>query len=516
MKKDDFGTRNNMRKCPIGRISNVVRIERARGAKQSAGVRDTKKRVRNSEKFQEEKEMKKITKRILTVALALTMMMGMVLSVSAVPVPAPPALNEDGVAMFQKVLQVPAGVAQPEDDFDFEFEAKGVLAADGTLITTTTAPGYVAPSSMPAIGTITIEDTDLALDSDTVVSGFQIFKGNKDALAAFDADDFPHAGVYLYHVKEKPPTTLNPNMTYSIAEYDMYVYVSNVDSATPDGTLKIDDVGFRITQFETTGLVQPPVATPAAVTPTPMPGSNTTAPKDNPVFTNRFAPPADLEVNKKVTGEFADTERAFIYTLVINRPQAVADASTAAETYVGSIYNAGNATPVGTVTVSFAQGAILGAITSSTVTTQNGTFLLKHNQTLDFLDTSVNPIVTDPGVRDGLPAGSTYALTEAGTPGYTVAVDIWNNEDAGDPKTETQPALAGTSGNPLTINNTTTGGTRALTLGDGQNRSEWLNTYQVVTPTGILLNNLPFILLIVVAVGGFVLYIASKRRKASN
>lgn len=459
--------------------------------------------------------MNKFTKKIVVGALALMAVMSMTLSVSATPTPqaTPPALQSNTEkAIIQKVFQIPVGVDLTDDEFGFEFEAKGLLDDKGVLLASGDKD-YIDPTTMPVLGTAGVVTIDTFL-LDSIVNGYQIFKGDIDALAGVATTEWEHAGVYLYHIKEVVPVSTdplyNPNMVYSIAEYDMYVYVVNDDLV--EETLKVRDVGFRITKNERPNLAQPVITPLPTVTPTQVPGANTSAPKDNPVFTNRYTPPVDLEIMKDVAGDFADTTKYFEYTLVINRPQAAADLSTGEENYYGAIFSAYSqeSPPIilDTVTVTFAQGATLGVVTSTTITgTQNGTFLLKHGQVLDFYRQDGE---IDPGERTGLPAGSTYTLTETGTPGYTATAYIFNNDLYS--ITETK---VGTRGDSLTADGTGNP-LEALTLGDKSNGIDWENEYQTITPTGILLDNLPFILLILVAVCGLVGSIAIRRKRAKK
>ena len=442
------------------------------------------------------KKWKQLAKIVLTSVMALVMVMGYGMNISAAPIAPPPSHNTDGKALIQKVLQVPVGSQKPTESYTFTFVREGVTDADGTLITSSTAPGYVAPTAMPNLSA-TVLATSLLPDTPAIVGGFQIFKGNVDALDTIDPDDFPRAGVYVYTVTETNGGT--PNIDYSEAEYEMYVYVTNNTAMTG---LEIDNVGFRIVAND--GIKITTDSLPTAVVADPTTGTNSTNAKAAPIFTNKYNPPVDLEVQKTVVGPFADTTRDFIYTLVINRPQTTANLD-GNKTYIGTIYE-GSVATADTVMVTFIGIATQGIVTTSNTKAGTGEFLLKHGQTLDFLDG-----LPEAGVREGLPAGSTYTLTEAGTAGYTASVEIWNAEATMSSSTETLP---GTLNTTLTISQTTAGGVRALTLGDAVNRTEWTNTYQTISPTGILINNLPYILLIVVAIGGFAGYIVSKRRQA--
>ena len=499
-------------------------------------------------KFQEEKEMRKVTKRILTIVLALTMVMGMVLSVSASAIPAPDPLDTEGTAMIQKALKLPNGFNVPAIDYRFLFTPIGVTNdSDGEIITSGN-PGYIAATAMPQIGAtdatdapagtrkgiVTIEDGDLAKSTD--VDGMQMWKGSVDALTAegmVAGNSFPHAGVYKYTVSEinegaAPGTGLNPNMKYSKASYEMYVYVENVITTDPvldkPESLIIKNVGFRIMSVDGDDITTETMP-PMLGSSDPDTGTSSKFPKHEPVFTNRFDPPVNLQSDKTVAGQFADTEKLFSYKLTVTRPKAAADVDED-QIYIGTIYAPdgpdGDTDPdvIGTVTVTFTGTSQTGVVTSSTTppaaaVTAGAQFTMTHGQWLEFLeDNDPSTVGASNPNRTGLPAGSTYTIAEIGESRYTASVDVFNNTVNSTTKTETQP---GTYETTLLVDHTGVSPSDIpLTLGGGYNITKWTNTHTAVTPTGILLNNLPFILLIVVALGGFVLYIASKRRKASN
>ena len=433
-------------------------------------------------------------KKIVTVALALTMIMGTVLSVAAAEQPGLQKGDPTG-ATITKILQVPVGAAKPGEDFKFTFTAKGYASdEDGDLVANTTG------MPLPGIaGVVTIPNSSIG--AATPEGGYQIFKGSLDVFALpgtspiINGDSFPHAGIFIYEVQEIPPSPVTAGMKYSQAKYEMYVYVTNTSETAPTGALQIKDVGFRILATDGAGI--DPVGTtivPNSSDPDTQ-GIATDAPKQDPIFTNRYAQPADLEISKAVTGNFADTTKMFTYTLKVTRPQAAADIDDT-QSYVGTIYKMDGTpvTPGRTVTVSFTDNATEASVT----------FTLAHGEKVDFLPAPVGPAIVgvpNPGVQDGLPMGSTWELTETGAPRYWARVAYNNNGTTGS-------AAAPDEGDPLTIN--------ALTLGAGVNSAAWSNEHRDITPTGILMNNLPFILLIVVSIGGFVAYIANKRRKATN
>ena len=477
--------------------------------------------------------MNKIMKKIVTVVLALTMVIGTVMSVSAAVIPAPPNKQDDGAALIQKALKVPNGFEVPSLNFQFLFTPQGVTNDATGAVIVAGATGYVNPvTQMPRIGVeksgtttneaiVTILGTEVATGVSDPVDGMQMFKFSKNVFAATSGNavtgaSFPHAGVYKYIISEIDEESANPSMKYSNATYEMYVYVANkLDEDDPPAldtpeSRYIANVGFRIMSVDGDDITTETM--PALVTEDKETGTDSTYPKHEPVFTNRFDPPADLEVDKTVAGTYADITKMFNYKLTVKRPVAAANVDKD-QVYVGTIYDGATATTQ-TVTVTFTGTEVDGVVTSTTTPSTEGVaadaqFTLKHGQKLDFLDTPATP---EPDKRTGLPAGSTYTITEIGEARYTASAGIWNNSAS-----LTETATATSAGATLAIAATDiSGDNNSLVLGAGKNWTDWTNTHTDVTPTGILMNNLPFILLIVVSIGGFVGYIASKRRKASN
>ena len=54
----------------------------------------------------------------------------------------------------------------------------------------------------------------------------------------------------------------------------------------------------------------------------------------------------------------------------------------------------------------------------------------------------------------------------------------------------------------------------SLVGGEGLNSTAFTNAYDdnTITPTGIIINNLPFVLMVAIAGSGLALYVVSKRR----
>ena len=437
------------------------------------------------------KKWKQLTKTILASVMAFAMVAGYGASVSATPAP---ALQDDGRALLNKILEVAPGLELGATTFQFSIEPKGVVKddlADATRIDATKV------SIMPELGndgtyalgaTGNLSATSVAIDGTESPDGTTGYITRKftsgDALVAIGGNNvWPHAGVYVYEVTELPVANPAPSgeMDFSGASYQMVVYVENNTIAS--GGLTVTNVGFRaITDDEGTIVA---AEAPEATT-------GLTNAKSEPNFTNRYDKLVDLTISKEVMGDFADTTKGFSYTMSLTRPAG----HTGTDSYKGIIVDA-NGDPVkdSTNTVQTVSITFAGA-------TANATFVLSHGQSVQFEHKDPAPTGDFAG-QTGLPSGTKWVVTEAAAPGYKVAVSGESNGTTFSILQTTNPNTAVTI--PATGN---------LVLGEGDNFADWVNTRVDVTPTGILLNNLPYILLIVVALGGFAGYIVSKRRKA--
>lgn len=186
---------------------------------------------------------------------------------------------------------------------------------------------------------------------------------------------------------------------------------------------------------------------------------------DKILFTNTYRKNASLVIEKKTTGELADKTKQFNFTITFTKSATENSLSD----FVGTITRKGN--------------------TTEQVTCTNGKaeFTLADGEELTF---------------ENIPAGTKYSVTEKGEKdGYTASVKVINNGVQGEVSigTDEQDLVSSENGNYI---------------GENENRVEFENKYHEVPITGIFLNNLPFILMIGVAVVAFgTLAIFKKRRK---
>lgn len=266
-----------------------------------------------------------------------------------------------------------------------------------------------------------------------------------------DANLFPHAGVYVYRITETPGS--NMDITYSNASYDLKIYVVNAEG----GGLMIGGVEVYNEDDE-------------KVTP-PAPGPGETA-KANMMFTNKYIPsggnPDDpdakaLTVTNQVTGNLGDKTREFNYTLTITKLPVLVDQT---KTYMGTITNADGTTE--TVELRLNEPA---------------QFTLADGEYLEF---------------DDLPVGTVYTFTMEFDPTYKMTMAV----------------MSGSVAEPLiTVDELGEATKSDVLIGEGVNSVKTIYHKESTVPGGVVLNNLPFILLILVALCGFTGYIAYNRNK---
>ena len=188
---------------------------------------------------------------------------------------------------------------------------------------------------------------------------------------------------------------------------------------------------------------------------------------DKILFTNTYAKnDATLTIEKNTEGDYADKTRKFDFEITFTK-SPMSDQTT----FTGTI---------GAQSVEYTAG-------------QTKTFKLADGEKLVF---------------NNLPVGTTYMVKElAATDGYTPKVTVIENQTT-------------------TVTNKTVQETEALDtlkengknnlVGENENKVTFTNTYKDVAVTGIVMNNLPFILLVAVAIVAFVSLAVIKRRRTSG
>ena len=329
---------------------------------------------------------------------------------------------------------------------------------------TNTETANTQPTS--ACPAVTISPINVVVDGNTTYqsSGVRVPKANmSDAeLAAntqgvitfgsgnsTDAAAFPHAGVYAYTIAETAGNT------------------TGLDGNT-SGTDKLtyDSRTYLMRVYVVNG--QNGLEIQGITFQNPTTGEKVD--RSDVKFTNSYVETADdLEVMKEVAGAGGDQTKQFSFTVTFSAPSVVEtmpDGTTWDPTAISGVKNDAGSTSV--------------SVNSSGV----ATFTLAHGEKVTF---------------DNLPVGATYVVQETGLAGlgYTpTGVAVQNGE--------TRTAHVGARDTNYTSD--------SAFVGDNTNSYTITNTADNITVTGLVVNNLPIILLAVLAVAGVFGYRAMRRK----
>lgn len=373
-------------------------------------------------------------------------------------------VNNSGVAAdsyLMKYLEVGEGITIPDKTFTFTFTQTKYNGAD----VTDTYKAEIADVTMNT-KTGTWDKTN---DADDEASIYQK-KSMTDILAN---TTFPAAGVYTYTVAETKGST--DDFTYDEQKYVLNVYVKNDGTKTvevkksTDGTTEGEKVDVKKTDptkdAEETGTSDGTVTVQGFTFDNKYKKTNKKT-DDN---TEGY-----LNISKAVDGDYGDKTYGFEFAITLTAPR-LADATAKAKY---SIYNAdGTKADGGEMAYGSAQN-----------------FALKHDQTLRFyeIEAGTKYSVTEKLASSGVTKADQYTASAVAKVGGTdVTVDtVAKHED-------------------LTVETYVIDDDTA-TLDD----VAYTNTFDdSVSPTGILINNAPYIILALVAAGGMTFYVVKKRKE---
>lgn len=374
--------------------------------------------------------------------------------------------NSDATAMsngetnaqvsINKVLNIAEGITTPLANFTFTFTPKNGNSNNGVPYETINASnGQIADK------TINYSERDVLQPNQTSIK--------KETGNIFANVTYTHAGEYVYTVAEKQNDGWRAiqrgddaidSMTYDNRSYEMHVIVKNKQSSG----VYISSVYFKLVSTSSTAKVKPSEKgelykydlfvntyrkNAGKIT-------NPNEPTPNKPKPENFNPGAkSLVIKKLVEGDSADKTKDFTFKLTFTK------ASTDD------------------------QGTFVGQVGSTSYTFENGKekiITLHHDQSLVF---------------DNLPAGTRYKLVESGSQGYKATASYNEN---GVIRNQTGTASADFT-------------QTSILVGEKTNDNTITNSLPNVTPTGLLIDNLPFILMIGLGLAGFVV-LSKKRRQA--
>lgn len=308
--------------------------------------------------------------------------------------------------------------------------------------------GLVSTEALPTMPTISFAEAD---------------KGTITKREKVTFPNYQEAGKYEYTVIENqtatPPITdgAHEKMIMSKAEYTMDVYVSNAGNGFEISNIivnkKLDDKG------ETAeGKVD--------ISNTDKNGFN---------FTNTYVQEAGTGENPSNPGEDYKTYGSLNVSKTINGNGGTA--STTDEFSFQATFNFPAGTDASTL------GGVKANGTAITLTKGAYDFTLKNGKNEKFT---------------GLPVGTTMTVTESATPNYKGSANVTINGVNEDPIEATK------YNEVITVSN--------KKLGQKKNAVDVTNTYNNVPVTGIIMNNLPYIAMIVIGAAALVVYVQNKRK----
>ena len=281
---------------------------------------------------------------------------------------------------------------------------------------------------------------------------------------------FPEAGEYEYTVTETqtadPAVTdgKHEKMIMSNAEYTMDVYVTENEKTS---ALEISNIIVKRTKDDA--------------------GQNANGVKVTDIgdddnngfnFTNTYVQEAGTGTNPTNPDPDYTTYGSLDVSKIIKT-----DAADKADTNKEFAFTANFTFPTGTDGTTFGAKATIGDSTT-TITGASYTFKLKHNQNVKFT---------------GLPVGTKISVTESATPNYKGSAAVVINGTTQDPVTATKYDEA------LTVSD--------KSLGQKKNTVDVTNTYDYVPTTGIIMNTLPYVLMIALCGAALMAFVAFKRRR---
>ena len=426
-------------------------------------------------------------------------------------------------AAITKLLKVPHGVTVPQTDFTFVIKAISVDDANYSGNSAQTA-------NMPLVG----NDPDYTNATGTIKIAFGGSKTQneytryeagatdlyyQESSSLFKNTTWPHAGVYEYKITETKGNydKTNELLTYSDAEFTVRVYVKMVDNV-----LKITHIGTLMVVNDGGEKVEP--GDQYKLDPTPGGESG----KDNAkyftsqmIFTNKYwkhnggTDPKDpshwtLSVSKTVTGGFGDRTKYFDFNMTVTKPDLVAP-NPGPQKYKAYIVEYSDISKAYTVVQNLTGNGITtpdgtddnGPYINFTSGTQ-GSFKLRDNQYLAFMDAHV---------------GATYTVTEFKSTNYESTANVIYNGGVDKGGANYGPLTISLNDNKdLTIPllDTTTTINQTLYVGEKETGASFTNKNNEITTTGLNLNNLPFVGIIALALGSFIVYVVVKSTKKKS
>jgi hypothetical protein len=437
------------------------------------------------------KRLKELRRRLPAMALAAVMCMGTV--VSAFAASSGPIVNgtedQPAVAAITKKLTMPENTTIPDATFTFHFSPVSVDDVP------------VSDPTTSVLNDVTIVFS--SSDSHTLDSSTNTINVIKQSSNLFSGVTFPHAGKYEYTVTEEQSVVETvddgEDYTFSQAEYTFVVYVANGVNG-----LYVKGISSKI---EVADSSNEDAAVGDKVDPTPDGDPDVEGDYSKMIFTNIYTKtvntdPEDptiskvLTIGKNVTGDYADHSKYFPFDVKVNKPYIMPDPSDGSVKYVAYVVD-GSGNKV-TSTDNY------GDLASENVDSDGKAFIeftagdplliwLKHDQTLVFTNLTI---------------GANYSVMERAVPNYKPSYVLVKN--GGNPESDGNDEF----NSDLLVDELDSDlNSVGILIGGNENSVAFTNEYQDVEPMGVIVSNLPYVMILILAVGSFMAFVVVKSRK---
>lgn len=358
-----------------------------------------------------------------------------------------------------KTIKKDLGTTTPGVGFVYEFEKFKFNESTDT-------------ENLPAIADATVSFTSSSTES-TVNDVVTVTESTTITLPSVGTGGFSKAGEYVYNITETAPTMSGTDTFTTAPEaYRMHVYVINGTSG-----LELKGVAVYKTITENGNVVETDKIDGDESGST-IPFSGVYRKIAGSGVENATDPYASFTLSKTTTGDLADLTQKFEFTLNFKSSSLHTDS----QTYNYKVLDKDD----------------------NPVSGKSGQFTLAGAGSEDHFE--VNLKHGEKVVVENLPTGTTFHGLETGYGSYTPSVVVTSNGASAE-------KFDGSQGNDLVISTSNTAAYTTL-LGEGVNSAAVTNDYSSTNITGILLDNLPFIILIVVGAAGFGYYAVNRKRNA--
>jgi len=449
--------------------------------------------------------MLKQSKKLLSVALVVIMCLTLSVTVFATVITPDPTTGAVNLAI-NKNFQMPIGTPVPAAVFNFDIYFEGM--AESWVVdsdTNETTPGSFVATRPTLVNAPTTAQITIPAGATGNTSG-DILTVHRQAEFNFTPGMFPGVGMYVFTITENESTSaitlvggnVNETEIYSEATYEIRVVIANCDCTTPATCNLCDANGRRIASVITLRIYNNDGTEGSGkVDPTPGTWNESEQIINNPSelsFTNMYIrvdnnrPPTDHEIStlavaKVVAGSFGDRNQDFPFSVTIHENPVIVEADRIASldtpvvtTYTAIVVNSTSGLPVeGRTPYIFSRPGNL---------TQ--TFDLQDNQEIRFVN---------------LPIGTRFVAAETNSYAHIV----------------TGSGLGWTGGpDNATLSTPTDEAARLIVPVGNSNTVTFTNTRTLPPQTGLTMNDLPFVAMILLAMGAVVGFVVIKVRKSKR